>query len=77
MPFAEAQYPPPVHKPYVVVMGRLDCGFRSYGPFASVPEANQWVIQQGVPHGCVIGHACWVLDLNDPASLGKEVMCLT
>lgn len=77
MPFDDAKYPPQAREQYVVVLGRLDCGFRIYGPFPSVHAANQWVMGEGVSHGCVLGHACWVRGLTDPASLGKEAMCLT
>lgn len=77
MPFADAKYPPAEHKPYIVVLGRIDCGFKFYGPFASPEDANKWVMNEGVSHGCVLGHSCWVPALHDPASLGKEVMCLT
>jgi hypothetical protein len=77
MPFEDAKYPPRTSEQFVVVLGRLDCGFRVYGPFASVRAANGWIAGEGVGHGVVIGHACWVSDLADPASLGKEVVCLT
>ena len=76
MPFADAKYPPPAHKPYAVVFGNFVGGFHVFGPFASQPEAIAWARCEGVHHGAVSGHSCWFVDLRDPASMNEEVICL-